>query len=1016
MKCIYVDLIGYPKVTSDDEIVKFPFKKAEGIFYMLLLEGQLERVKLCSYFWPEANEEIGKKNLRNAIYSIRKVFGVDIFMSSSRALIQIDRSIVKVNDYDRVISEDVEFLTTLLENDRIELLDDFYIPDLIEFDEWLSYKKNHFMEKLNGFFAAMLNNDEITSSIKINICKKLIQLDEFDEKSYIRLIELYKEEREYQKSVEVFNKLENILKSELSITPSLEAVNLIDGILNERQKKDEKRESNIVSIGRDKEFNELMKSLGIFRKGENNNTVLVKGEAGIGKTNLVNNFINHISNGEYVLKIQCYPLEQDYYYESFRSVMEQISSIIREEDIHVPTYTMSALSALYPSFGIDYDIQMYMEEERNFGIIEKAVLNIFSIFGNRKNIILIIEDVHWMDKMSLQILKTILCQNTIKVFTIMTSRNAMSSNASNLIYHMKSRSVINEIVLERLNEELTRGLISHYVEIERNWQDYIYRESEGNPLFIMEYVNNIKQNKGFDILKSKAGDVIKSRIINLPLEVRKILEICSVFLDYIQLDALEKITGKGKIDLIDIIDDLLERNILVEKQKDRSNLELHFTHNKIKTFVKSEMSRSKKILLNKRFAEYYENRLGGKHDRELYLRLSFHYGECNMKIKQLEYRLKRFSGLVKINHEMFPEIDDYEMNKGTAVYLSETDIDSELKSIEKEYQSIKKSEFIENYKDVEIVYLYTMGRLLVDTGKHQSGRELIEKMIELAEKSGNLEYCIRGWFKIIHQTINSFDLDGMNFALENLEKLVTEEVDEGITAKVKRLKGYYCVLAGRYKDGEVYLNDAMETFKKLEFREKYILNIAASYMYIGESKRLQEKFEESISYYDKALAICSDKKLLSGIAYILASKGRVYYELGKIDKAEEFLLESIKYYSKIVFVWGRVIPSGYLALVYAGKRDEKNTYKYFKLSMEYIANSKNNYEKGMICRIKTELIKSCRDFSNWKKLEELIMSDLFNCCFGDLKCFDNPAMTYEKRRINELLDDKDVKYITESKK
>ena len=1010
---IYVDLIGYPKVRADDKIVKFPFKKAEGIFYMLLLDGQMERVKLCSYFWPEANEDIGKKNLRNAIYSIRKVFGADIFESSTRALIQIDRSIVHINDYERVMSEDVGFLEILLENDMIDIFDDFYIPDLLEFDQWISYKKNYFKEKLNDYFSSMLNNQTISNSIKINICRKLIQSDEFDEKSYIKLIKLYKMEKEYQKSVDVYNKLENILKSELSITPSVEAVNLIEGILHERQKKDESKELGIVSIGRDKEFNRLMEKFDIFRNSENTGAVLVRGEAGIGKTNLVNNFINSISRDEYVLKIQCYQLEQEYYYESFRSVMEQISSIIREEDIRVPPHTMSALAALYPSFGIDYDIQMYMEEERNFSIIEKAVLNIFSILGIKKNIVLLVEDIHWIDKMSLQILKTLLCQNTIKIFSVITTRNVMKTDVSNLIYHVKSRNLVNEIVLDRLNEELTRGLIKHYVEIEKNWQDYIFTESEGNPLFIMEYINNIQQNKSFDILSSKAGDVIKSRIINLPVESRKILEIGSIFLDYINLDVLEKITGKGKIDLIEIIDDLLERNILVEQKNGKSNLELHFTHNKIKTFVKSEMSYSKKILLNKRFAEYYENHLGGYLNQELYPRLSFHYGECNMKIKQLEYRLKRFSGLVKINHEMFPEIDDYKINNGTAVYLSEKDIDSELKNIEKEYQSIQVNEFIDDYKDVEIVYLYTMGRLMVDTGNHQMGRELIEKMIGLAEKSGNLDYCIKGWFKLIHQTINIFDLEGMKFALENLEKISPDAMDEGITAKVKRLKGYYCILAGRYDEGESYLKEAMEIFEKPAFRKRYILNIAASVMYIGESKRLQEKFEESIVFYDKALEICNTMQLLSGTAYILASKGRVYYELGDIDKAEEFLLESIKYYKRIVFIWGRFIPNGYLALVYARKKDEEKTYKHFKLSMEYIESSTNSYEKGMTCRIKTELIKACRNFSNWEKFEELIKSDLFNCCFGEYKCFDNSAMTYEKRRINELLDDNDVKDITE---
>jgi DNA-binding SARP family transcriptional activator/tetratricopeptide (TPR) repeat protein len=1015
MTDIYVDLLGYPKVMSDDKLVKFPFKKAEGIFYMLLIEGQMERIKLCSYFWPDGNKETGKKNLRNAIYSIRKVLGADVFVSSTRALIQIDRSIVHINDYERVVEEDPELLETLLESDRMDLLDDFYIPDLLEFDEWISYRKRYFKEKRHNYFNNMLNNKAISNNIKINICRALIQCDEFDEKSYIRLIELYKEEQEYQKSVEIFNKLENTLKLELSITPSKQAIKLIEGIIQERQKNDEVREYSIVSIGRDNEYNRLLEEYSIFKNNNSKNTVLVRGEAGIGKTNLVNSFINSVSTSEYVLNIQCYQLEKDYYYESFRSVMEQISAIIREEEIYVPAYTLSALAALYPSFGVDYDIQMYMEEERNFSIIEKAVLNIFSILGSKKNIILLAEDIHWMDKMSLQIFKTILCQNSIKVFTVMTSRNVMTTEVDNLIYHLKSRNLLSEIVLERLSEGLTRGLINHYVEIEEKWQDYIFAESEGNPLFIMEYINNIQQNKEFDILSSKAGDVIKSRIINLPVESRKILEICSVFLDFVQIDALEKITGKGKIDLIDIIDDLLNRNILFEQEKGREHLQLHFTHNKIKTFVKSEMSHSKKILLNKRFAEYYENQLGGIMDQELYPRLSFHYSECNMKIKQLEYRLKRFSGLVKINHEMFPEMDDYKMNKGTAVYLDEKDIDFELKNIEQEYQSIKRSEFVEDYKDVEIVYLYTMGRLLVDTGNHKLGRELIEEMIDLAKKSGNLDYCIKGWLKIIHQTINIFDLDGMKRALEKLENLVGQIRDEGIIAKLLRLKGYYSILKGRYEEGEKFLDQAMKIFEKPEFRKKYILNIAASYMYIGESKRLQEKFVESLEFYDKALEICNDKKLMSGTAYIIASKGRVYYELGQIDKAEKHLLESIKYYSRIVFVWGRFIPNGYLSLVYADKKDEENTYKYFKLSMEYIADSSNDYEKGMICRIKTELIKSCRNFSNWKKLEKLITSDLFNCCFGDLRCFDNSAMTYEKRRINELLDDNGVKDITELK-
>jgi DNA-binding SARP family transcriptional activator len=1006
MKQLKVYVIGYPRVYIDDQPVTFPFKKAEAIFYMLMIEGQMDRIRLCSIFWPDNNEEVGKKNLRNAIYNIRKSLGIDIFDSDKRSLIKVNKDTNLFFDYDQILQLNESYIKDTLMQDEYELLKDFFVPDSIEYEDWVIYQREIFNEKIKIYLEKLINNSQATANDKINACKILIKIDEFDEKSYINLIKLYKDKKLYQKSVETFQQLESIFQKELSITPSREAYDLIDTLLNDRQTSDKNEEEICFSFGRELQLKLIQQEYNYFIRKQKYCTVLIEGEAGIGKTNLVEKFENSIQGQSYRLRMNCYQLEENYFYESFRTVIEQMGNIIKNEKLEIPASTLNAIAALYPSFDVSYAMSMNLGEDSNYHVIEKAFINLFSILSSGREMIMIIEDVHWIDKMSFQILNTLLLQNHIRMFVVITCRNVVREEVSRLFFHMKSRGDFKRIELKRFTFEETDQLIKHYVKIDPYRTSYIFRESEGNPLFIMEYVNNIMQNKDFDICNSKAGDIIRSRIVNLPQESLRILEIGAIFLDFIQLDALLSITGKSKIDLIEILDNLLWRKILVESMTSSGELKLQFSHNKIKQYVLEEMSNSKRILLHKRFAEYYEDKLLNTHsDSEYYPKLSYHYYESKNRSKYFEYRLKRFSGLVKINHEMFPEIDSRPGNNGTAVYLDKEDLEAELKSIQEEYETIKEYEHQIDFKNIEVVYLFTIGRLHVDTGNYKVGRSLIDKTIELALEIGNQEYLIKGWFKLIHQSINTFDLTLMEMALTHLERIISSVDQEGDYAKVLRLKGYFLILTGHYEEGEENIRAAIAIFNKTNNIERYILNIAASYLYLGESNRLKLNFDQALYYYEKALQICSEKNLYSGLAYILANKGRVLYEKNQILQAEKILLESKKNYDKVIFIWGRYIPNGYLALIYADLKNEKDTLYYLKKALHYTETASNSYEKGVMCRIKGELIHKCVEFDNYQEIVDTIRKSMSNCCTGQYRCFDNPAMTYEKTRIEKLMTD-----------
>jgi DNA-binding SARP family transcriptional activator/tetratricopeptide (TPR) repeat protein len=1010
MKSIEVFMVGYPRVTVDGQIVVFPFKKAEAVFYILMLEKQLERLEMCTLLWPNVGETASKKNLRNAIYTIRKTLGVDIFVLEKRSLLKIDTEKIKVMDYDQIIEQNENYCALLLSNEDTELLKGFYIGDSIEFEDWLSYKRETFKDNYKNCLLRMCQSATYPVKTRIKYLKKIIDLDEFDEKSYFLLIQLYIEEKNYQKCLEIFHHLEDLFYNELGILPSKEISGLIETMMQTRQNWDHKTQEKNFTFGREESLFLMKKEWKQYITGKESKKLIILGEAGIGKTNLVEKFESTLPSQVSIFRMQCYLLEQNYYYESLRTVMEQIGHKIKTENIEIPSRVSSIIVSLFPSFNFDAPTDIFHGDDTNYSVIEKSVITLFHILSKNQKTVLIIEDIHWIDKMSFQILKVLLCQENMNIFVIMTCRLGVEEPVSTLIHHLHSRTMLNTIELKRFTLDETKDFIHHFIDMDDKQIQYIYQQSEGNPLFITEYINNIQQNKDFDLLNSKAGDVIRSRIINIPREAIKILEICAVFLDTIQIDPLLAITGKSKVELIESLDDLVSRRLLIENYSSAGELQLTFSHNKIKEYVTAEMSKAKKLLLHKRFAEYYEHQLkNSSHDSEYYPRILYHYQEARNRTKYFEYRLKRFSGLVKTNHEMFPEIDGIGNRKITAVYLDKEEIENELDLIQQEYEVIREFENQLDFKEIELVYLFTLGRLQVDVGKHDTGKQLITKSIQLAEELEIIDYVVKGWFKLVHLGINAHDLQGMNQALESIESKLSLVRDEGIFGKLLRLKGYHSILSGHYVVGENLLKDSINVFKKSVHSQRYVLNEAAAYLYLGESDRLQQRFEDALEKYNQALVICQDRKLYSGMAYILGNKGRVYYELGKIDESKASLLESKSFYDKIIFMWGRYIPDAFLAMLYAVTKDEEKSLFHFRNAFENTRRMLNPYDKGVMCRVKAETLLLIKDFKNKNQFYELIEQDSINCCRGQYVCFDLSPLDYEKKRMIELLQNNTVK-------
>ena len=79
-----VTLLGTPCVYRDGKEIHFPYRKAEGIFYYLCVEKQTSRDELVSLFWGACDENTGRKNLRQALFQIRRCVGDEVIVLQGR--------------------------------------------------------------------------------------------------------------------------------------------------------------------------------------------------------------------------------------------------------------------------------------------------------------------------------------------------------------------------------------------------------------------------------------------------------------------------------------------------------------------------------------------------------------------------------------------------------------------------------------------------------------------------------------------------------------------------------------------------------------------------------------------------------------------------------------------------------------------------------------------------------------------------------------------------------------------
>jgi tetratricopeptide (TPR) repeat protein len=365
--------------------------------------------------------------------------------------------------------------------------------------------------------------------------------------------------------------------------------------------------------GRDDEFETLKRLFDQAAQGRGQ-MVFVTGEAGIGKTRLIEELEKYARTMKVrTLAGRCPPRQGVYPYQAFveaiRSFFEyegvttgkKLDQFIRERAPELKTQ----LPVIRLFLNItDKETVTIESKEQLWDAISRLIVKI----AQERPFILFIDDLHWADESTLQLLQYS-ARNTLasRLMIIGTYRPEEARTTPDGRIHpllqiepeMKQEGILTVINLGRLTAADVQQMVWSLFQdsdFGETFVDSLQKETEGNPFFVMETLKLLKvegviekDDGGFRLredyervtIPRKIQDIVMRRIERLSQDEREMLEVGAVEGESFHSDTLGTCLGVSRLELLRKLQSLeRDQHIIYPREK-----AYYFDHGKIREFL-----------------------------------------------------------------------------------------------------------------------------------------------------------------------------------------------------------------------------------------------------------------------------------------------------------------------------------------------------------------------------------------------------------------------------------------------
>jgi len=617
MARLHVELLGNFQARVEPETrIALPTRKSQALLaYLALPPGRAHgRDKLASLLWGDMADRQARGGLRQALSALRKLsIGPTVLVLDGDSVALDPVSVdVDVVEFERRVAEATpDGLARAVSLYRGDLLENLALREA-PFEEWLLAERERLRQLALDAFAKLLRQQRNAGALAdaVTTALRLLALDPLQEPVHRVLMRLYVERGRRAAALRQYQLCVSALARELRVEPEQATKQLYQEILRQRNAPlttdvespdpeeivsasprvhDDVLPRDVPFVGREAEMLRVRETLD-HEWTDGVRIVAVIGEAGVGKTRLVAEAAAEASarHGR-VLVGRCHEAEQILPLGPWVDALRAANLSPSDDAVNrLAPLHRAALRRLLPELSrSEHELEVGPVDDRQ---VFESVAQVIRSFSVHQPLMLILEDVHWADEMSLRLLSyvgrrlhgaTILVVCTARVEDLADAaalRRTLDDLRQRLIrlpLMPLSRTDTLKLARMLMPDALTTKVVAVLF-------DEIWTASEGNPLVVVETLRTLSEQSSLTPLASvtlphRVREAIGRHLESLGDRAREIATVAAVIGHEFEFSLLQRAAGLDEKETAEAVEELVRRRVLESVSE-----KFGFTHDRIR--------------------------------------------------------------------------------------------------------------------------------------------------------------------------------------------------------------------------------------------------------------------------------------------------------------------------------------------------------------------------------------------------------------------------------------------------
>jgi DNA-binding SARP family transcriptional activator/RecA/RadA recombinase len=643
-------LLGPPLIDREGAPLQTDTRKATALLaFLAVTGGEHRRESLVALLWPDYESDRGRAALRRTLSTLRGALD-GRWLESERGSVALARDelwldveafrerLASCETHDHTSAEAcarcVEPLSAAVELYRDGFLAGFGLRDSFAFEDWQSLEAGTLEREFAGALDRLARAHAAAGELERSIAclERRLALEPLHEPAHRELMRLLAWTGRRATALDHYRECVRLLGRDLGVRPLEETTEVYRAIKEDRlgpapgaapapvaapapaaAPAAEPARAGLPLVGREREL-ELLRSAwqGAGTRGR---LVAVEGEAGVGKTRLLEELAAEVrAAGGAVISAHCYEDESGVAYGPLAEALHALAEdgLLRARLERVPGPLVAEAARLAPGLaggrsGLPAPAPLDSPGAHTRFLDGTAEL-IAALGDERAPALLLVDDVQWADEASLDLLGYLarrLAARPLCVVATWRSEEVGSDHRARRLLDAAARDdAAATIELARLERPEVERLIESLPaagELPAGTSDAVWAETEGLPFFVVEYIEwlSSEQGGGRAPLEGAQG-LVRSRLQSVSETARQLLTAAAVIGRSFDPATLREASGRSDEEVVDGLEELIAAGLVREPDAGPA---LDFTHHRLREAVYEQAALVRRRLLHRRVAE-----------------------------------------------------------------------------------------------------------------------------------------------------------------------------------------------------------------------------------------------------------------------------------------------------------------------------------------------------------------------------------------------------------------------------